>query len=231
MDVAASTLHLSASPFLDEASLLAKVHALIERFRGSQAQLAFLWRALTGLMELPLPDAVLWSGLSASSNEELLEVWLSAARRPQRPERDRAAEAGLDALRTEGREARAAWLAGAHLRSEEVAARLRITRQAVNVRRQEHKLLAVLEGRAYLYPAWQFRGAGLLPGLERVLGELGPLPPLMVVQFLRAPTAELEDRSPVESLQAAAELPPREQADMQDAVVRAARLVGEHGGR
>lgn len=221
----------SSVPALDLASFVMKARSLWESSGGDPARLAFFSRVLGALTELPLPDEVLYTGLAASTNQELLTTWLRAGGGTQGVSKAaEAPEEDLAHLLAAGRVAAQAWMSGEHLSSEDVAERLGITRQAVNVRRQEHKLLAVPEGRSYRYPAWQFTNGGVVGGLERVLQELGDTPPIMVVQFLRSPSSGLDERSPLDVLLGAQSLRAREQADALDTVLRAARLFGEQSG-
>ncbi|MGJ5817178.1 hypothetical protein [Paludibaculum fermentans] len=107
---------------------------------------------------------------------------------------------------------------GGALSTAEVAAALRITRQAVDKRRKEHKLLGVELGRkGFRYPAWQVG----LPHLEAVLEALGDRDSWEQMSFFLNPNGLLEDRTPLEVLQAGAQEP----AD----VLRAAAAYGEQG--
>lgn len=88
---------------------------------------------------------------------------------------------------------------GPTLSADEVAGRLGITRQAVNKRRQENRLLAVAVGRSLRYPAWQLNDSGgVLLGLEQVLSALS-LPPLMALQWFNTPLGDA-GTTPVELL-------------------------------
>src|SRR5262249_11043365 len=62
---------------------------------------------------------------------------------------------------------------GGVIPASEVAGILRISRQAVDKRRQAGTLLAIgVGGHGFHYPAWQFDQSGVLDGLERVLKAL-----------------------------------------------------------
>ena len=101
-----------------------------------------------------------------------------------------------------------------------VAAHLRVTRQAINRRRQQVALLAVNAGRrGFLYPSWQFTREGTLRGLEPVLSALKDHDPWMQLAFMVTPNARLGDASPVEALLAGKD----------DEVLRAAAAYGVHG--
>jgi hypothetical protein len=95
---------------------------------------------------------------------------------------------------------------------------LRITRQAVDKRRKERKLLGVELGKkGFRYPAWQIG----LPHLEEVLEALGDRDSWEQIAFFLNPSALLEDRTPREILQ--------EGKHNIDDVLRAASVYGEQG--
>jgi hypothetical protein len=82
----------------------------------------------------------------------------------------------------------------------EVAARLRITRVAVDKRRRTGTLIGVADGgRAVLYPGWQFRSTGLLPHLDDVLRAMTVRDPWMRIEFFLSPDPELGER-PLDAL-------------------------------
>lgn len=105
------------------------------------------------------------------------------------------------------------------LTSEEVAALLRMTRQAVDKRRLKGQLLGVSLGkRGYLYPGWQFQSGQVLPGLERVLAALKHNDPWTKLMFMKTGDVRLDGATPLERLQA---------GDI-EAVVQAAESYGTH---
>lgn len=107
---------------------------------------------------------------------------------------------------------------GGALSSEQVANLLHVTRQAVDKRRKEGKLLGVELGRkGFRYPVWQFS----LSDLEPVLGALRGRDTWEQISFFLNPSALLEDRTPVEVLQEG-------KRDV-SAVLRAASAYGEQG--
>lgn len=109
---------------------------------------------------------------------------------------------------------------GGALAVEQVAELLRISRQAVDKRRRAGKLLGVQAGRrGYAYPAWQFASAGVIEGLEGVLGELAEHDPWMTLAFFLTPNLRLDGRRPLDCLRAGDAA----------AVRRAARAYGEQG--
>jgi hypothetical protein len=109
---------------------------------------------------------------------------------------------------------------GGTLSAEDVANHLRITRQAVNKRRQQRALVGLDAGRhGYLYPAWQFVRNGTIPGLDAVLDALKLHDPWMQQIFMTSRNTRLGEVSPLERLR----------DGRLDDVLRAARAFGEHG--
>jgi hypothetical protein len=93
-------------------------------------------------------------------------------------------------------------LAGGLLSAGEAAARLRISRQAVDKRRRAGRLIAVPRGREHGYPAAQFTDDGLVLGLDDCLGALGYDSPWMRLEWLLVPDAVLGGASPLDALRA-----------------------------
>ncbi len=110
---------------------------------------------------------------------------------------------------------------GGILGAQEVAELLGISRQAVHKRHRAGRLLALDCGRhGYAYPAWQLVAGGVLPGLPETLRALADHDPWMQLQFfLTENTALPAGTTPLDALRRG-EL---------EAVLRAARLYGEHG--
>jgi hypothetical protein len=109
----------------------------------------------------------------------------------------------LAALIARGAEQKLALLqqAGGALPVSEVAKLLRISRQAVDKRRREGKLLAVPRGGDFAYPACQFEDDGVVPGLSDVLKAFGAERAWGALAFLVTPDAEqLDGLSPLEAL-------------------------------
>ncbi len=108
---------------------------------------------------------------------------------------------------------------GGTLASAEVAQLLGISRQAVDKRRGEGRLLAVQLGRkGYRYPVWQFG----LKGMDKALRALEHRDVWDQLSFFLNPSAALEDRTPLDVLQAGEKNLP--------AVLKAASAYGEQGG-
>lgn len=107
---------------------------------------------------------------------------------------------------------------GGAISSAKAAETLKVTRQAVDRRRKEGKLLGLELGkRGYFYPSWQFG----LKGLEDVLAALGGQDFWEKLSFFVNPSDLLEERTPLEALNNGQNL---------EEVIRAAKVYGEHGG-
>jgi hypothetical protein len=94
-------------------------------------------------------------------------------------------------------------LVGPFFRSEGVQARLGISRQAVAAKAARRRLLRVFtsDGVA-LFPAWQFDGPQLIPGLGEVLSVFpeAAVDGWTLAGWLRTPDADLDGGVPVELL-------------------------------
>jgi hypothetical protein len=109
---------------------------------------------------------------------------------------------------------------GGTLSSGEAAHLLQITRQAIDKRRKEGKLLAVELGKkGYYYPVWQFE----LKGLEEVLRTLRDRDVWEQLSFFVNPSFALDDRTPLDILR-------KGKKDTLPAVIQAAAAYGEQGG-
>ncbi|PSB57241.1 helix-turn-helix domain-containing protein [Chamaesiphon polymorphus] len=107
---------------------------------------------------------------------------------------------------------------GKPLQVEEVAKLLHVSKQAVEQMRCQGKLLAVSLGKeACFYPHWQFQGASVLTGLDRVLSVLAKFDSWTQLMFMKTGDLRLSNRTPLECLIA---------GDI-DAVVVAAACYGE----
>ncbi len=111
--------------------------------------------------------------------------------------------------------------AGGVLSVHQVAQLLGISRQAVDKRRRERTLLAVLRGSDFHYPVAQFADGEMVPGLREVLATMGLEGPWGRLDFLTAADDELEGESPLGWL--------KRHPDQLEPVLRLARAQGEHG--
>jgi hypothetical protein len=112
--------------------------------------------------------------------------------------------------------------AGGVLSVSDVARLLRISRQAVDKRRREGKLLAVPRGADYAYPACQFDEDRVVPGLTELLGHIGPEPTWAALAFLITPDDRLEDLTPLAVLRGKDE-------KLKELTLRLARAVAGDG--
>ncbi len=93
--------------------------------------------------------------------------------------------------------------AGGLMTAEEVAKVLRLTRQAVDKRRQNGKLIAIPQGqRGFGYPICQFDSKGPIAGLEQTLTALNERDGWSQLTFLLSPNSLLENRAPLDLLRA-----------------------------
>jgi hypothetical protein len=125
----------------------------------------------------------------------------------------------LAAARLRGIEAKRKLLEseGGVVSSVKAAQILKVTRQAVDKRRKEGKLLGLELGkRGYLYPSWQFG----LKGLEDVLSALEGQDFWERVSFFLNPNDVLGDETPLGVLIKGENI---------EEVIRAAKAYGEHG--
>jgi hypothetical protein len=85
--------------------------------------------------------------------------------------------------------------------AEEVGQQLRISRQAVERRRQRGQLLALPIGaKAYVYPAWQFVEGGILPGFVTVLSSFTLPGPWTRAAFFLSSNSLLSNQRPLDVL-------------------------------
>jgi hypothetical protein len=112
---------------------------------------------------------------------------------------------------------------GGALSGAEVAARLGVTRQAVDKRRKAGQLLAVeLPRRGLRYPAWQLAGTrpgGVLPGVVEALAALRDHDSWAQARFFVTGNVRLGGKRPLDRLR---------RGDVA-AVLRAAHAFGDHG--
>ncbi len=167
-----------------------------------------------------LPKEQLSAAAAAPSDyEAVLEAMLAARKVLARAEKDRDP---LELVRLRGQQARMALLSrdGGTYSAPEVARLLKISRQAVNKRRQSGRLLALPLGRhGFAYPAWQFAGEDVLPGFAEVLTRLADHDSWMQARFFVNTNLRLGDARPLDEIR----------RGNVEAVLRAAEEYGEHG--
>jgi len=210
-------LHLAIDQLSDEA--LAAIEPSLETAHQSVGiRAVFLQRAIRALTTIA--EGVPLAGVTAAPSD--YDLLLELLRQPEvkqiLPSSDPLAAAKLRGLLMK-RELLTK--EGGVVNSEEAAQILGISRQAVDKRRNAHKLIALPMGRSYVYPVWQFDSsrAVVLPGLEAVLHKLGIQEPWMQTAWFLADNARLEGQSPLIALR---------EGQLQ-AVRIAASLYGEQG--
>ncbi len=127
----------------------------------------------------------------------------------------------LDGARARGLAAKRKLLEmeGGVMSQAEAAARLGISRHALDKRRVEGKLLALCLGpKDYRYPVWQFG----LAGIEKVFAALGDHDPWDQISFFLNPNGLLADSTPLQML--------KQSSENLTAVTLAASSYGEQGG-
>jgi hypothetical protein len=210
----------AAAPLVGDASHRALVAAAARLLATGDRpdRAAFLARALNGLADVvpalgarTLDEAAQASSdyqalLEAVNSPEVATAW--RGNDPFAAARQRAIDMKRRLLEAEG----------GCLTVAQVAARLGISKQAVDKRRRTGKLLALQTPRGFLYPAWQFGDDGVLPGLERVLARLAVAPWTQAAWFLSG-DSRLGDARPLDVLRRG-EVEP---------VLRAAAAHGEQG--
>jgi hypothetical protein len=106
------------------------------------------------------------------------------------------------------------------LKGESAAKVLGISRQAVDKRRRQNRLVGLTQGRrGYAYPIWQFEGGKTLANLETVLDRLRNHDPWMQLAFFLNANDRLGGSSPLEMLRSGKVEP----------VLEAAASYGEQG--
>lgn len=204
----------------DWETILGNAEDALQALVGDEVRAAFLRRGLRGVRKVaahvPL-DAV----ADATAEPTDIAVLVRAFTHPDVLEPLRRDDA-LAPARLRGLQQRERLLQaeGGTWDAATVASHLRLTRQAVNRRRQKGTLLALDAGRrGFIYPAWQFTRRGTLAGLDRVLDALRPHDPWMQQAFALAPNVRLDGQTPLAGLR----------AGRADEVVAAASAYGMHG--
>jgi len=203
----------------------ATVTAFLGEFAGDRAvkpiERVFMARSIRGVISLVLnmeSSAVLKAvaestdlGVLLSAMESKSGLTLITRDDPLAAARLRGLQTKLDLLER----------AGGALQPREVAVLLRMSRQAVGKRRMAGTLLGVPTGRrGYEYPACQFVDGGVVAGLAEVASAFDEdVDAWMRLAFLMTANDSLGGKVPMDVLR----------RGEVDAVVRAARIHGEHG--
>ena len=132
------------------------------------------------------------------------------------------AEDPLAAARLRGVERQQVLLkkSGGVLKGAQAAELLGISRQALDKRRRQGRLIGLTQGRrGYAYPVWQFEHGRTLSNLENVLGRLRDHDPWMQLTFFLNANDRLDGSSPLDLLR----------SGKVESVLEAAASYGEHG--
>lgn len=154
--------------------------------------------ALTGLTE-ELPEERIEEASAATTDYMVLVEALTAPSLATQL----AAEDPLTAARLRGvdRQQKLVEKSGGVLKGEHAAELLGISRQAVDKRRRQGRLLGLTQGRrGYAYPAWQFEGGKTLTDLEKVLDRLQGHDAWMQLMFFLNANDRLNGRNPLDML-------------------------------
>jgi len=90
---------------------------------------------------------------------------------------------------------------GGTLSAEQMGRRLRLTRQAVDLRRRNRRLIGLPVGRhGYRYPVWQLGPTGIWPWVPQVIDALDPHDPWQQVFFLLSPHPDLKGERPLDAV-------------------------------
>lgn len=114
---------------------------------------------------------------------------------------------------------------GGTLKVNEVADKLGITRQAVNVRVKKNQLIAFKQNADYIFPVFQFTEKGLVPGFKEIMNAFDEdTHPMLRFGVLKAPIQVSEDvtKTPIQIMHDGAK--PEELK----LAIRAARQFGSH---
>lgn len=206
---------------IDQAAVAAFLGEIVGERTVKPVERAFLARSIRGVLSLvfnmesvAVQKAVAESsdvGVLLSAMESRAGLRLIARTDPLATARLRGLQAKLDLLER----------AGGTLQAGEVATLLRVSRQAVGKRRKAGTLLGVHAGRrGFEYPACQFVDGAVVGGLTEVLSAFAEdVDPWMRLAFLVTGNDVLEGKQPLDLLR----------RGEVEAVVRAARIYGEHG--
>lgn len=182
---------VESQPFCDGATILAleqKTNLLFELFRKEPEQGRQILPALGKVVELMLQYS-----RNRNTVTEPVEIWLAKQILGEaEPTTREAAESRGDERKKQLLEAE-----GGCLTAAEVAERLGITRQGVDKRRAQGKLVAVTHyKRGYLYPKWQFG----VEGFEKVLEALSEEDSWTLMIFMLSPVPRFEGETPLQLL-------------------------------
>ena len=162
----------------------------IESAQQKESNAIFITRGLNALVSLAESTSVVEAASASTDYQVLLTILETPESLGLLRKSDRLAEARLRGLEMKQQLIEAE---GGCLSGQEAAQTLGISRQAVDKRRRQGKLIGISRGKhGYLYTAWQFTDSGeILTGLESVLTTLKDYNPWMQTAFLLDPSLRL----------------------------------------
>lgn len=179
---------------------------------------AFLRRSVLALNRIAIQNTSLTDALTANSDYSmLLKILTSPEALSTLTPADPLASAKLRGLMVKQQLLEAE---GGCLSSPQAAAMLGISRQAIDKRRRNGKIIGLPTGKnRFVYPVWQFTTGDTLQGLETALQHLSVKDPWMQTAFMLNGNLRLNGMSPLEALR---------QGKVKE-VVAAAQMYGEQG--
>lgn len=165
------------------------------------ATATFVTRALNAvrrLAETSTKDSLLEAASAVSDTMVLVEALDNPATLAMLGNDDPLAEARFRGLRAQHRLVN---VEGGVCSAKQLGALLQLSRQAVDKRRKAGKLIALDLGRhGYGYPVWQIDHGSVLPGLDRVIAELGECDSWTQMAFMLSPNPWLGEETPLAEL-------------------------------
>lgn len=163
------------------------------------AESIFFIRALKALIKLSKSDRLVETAAASSDYSLLLKALSSPEAMELLAATDPLAKAEVRGILVKQQLIEAS---GGTYNSKEVADLLGISRQAVDKRRKNSKLIGIPKGKgSYLYPVWQFTSGKTIVGLELVMNVIKDLDPWMQVTFMLNPTLNENKKNPIALLE------------------------------
>ena len=185
---------------LEEAPIELKeaIAKILETSTSPSAKSIFFIRALKALIKLSKSDRLVETAAASSDYSLLLKALSSPEAMELLAATDPLAKAEARGILVKQQLIEAS---GGTYNSKEVADLLGISRQAVDKRRKNSKLIGIPKGKgSYLYPVWQFTSGKTIAGLELVMNVIKDLDPWMQVTFMLNPCDE-NQKNPIALLE------------------------------
>lgn len=191
-----ATRNMSANYATTPSSWQQAIAQVLAASEQQPLKVVFLTRALKALVKLSQASNLVEVTAASSDYELLLQALSSPEAIELLTQSDPLATAKLRGLQLKQQLMKAE---GGCLSSAEAAQMLEISRQAIDKRRRQGKLIGITQGKGrYLYPAWQFTKSGsTLAGLETVLAQLQSFDPWMQLAFMLDPNERLGKQTPL----------------------------------